>query len=279
MTSPSTRPGTATISRTTRRPSRSRAAWTTTSTDAATVGTTNLLPTFSPASSGRVHIFTIASRALLAWMLAMPGSPLLRARSRSRLSACRTSPTTMREGLIRNASLTRRRKGTSPVPSSEGCRHCMAATSLSGIFSSKTSSTVTTRSRGGMAAPRQLSRVVFPACVPPATRMLSPAATQASRNALAAGVRVPMRTRSSSRSARTTNFRTLTNQSSLVMSGITTWRRDPSGNVASTNGDERSTRRPEDLSMRSTRSRTSSRVSTVLVNSDTPPLATKTRVG
>ena len=65
-TSPSTRPGTAAISRTTRRPSRSRAAWTTMSIDEATVGTTNRAETFSPASSGRVHIFVTASRALLA---------------------------------------------------------------------------------------------------------------------------------------------------------------------------------------------------------------------
>ena len=95
--------------------------------------------------------------------------------SRSRLSACRTSPTMIRDGRIRSASLTRRRSGISPVPSRLGCRHCIDATSRSGICSSKTSSQVTTRSRGGIAALRQLSRVVLPAWVPPATRMLRPA--------------------------------------------------------------------------------------------------------
>ena len=88
----------------------------------------------------------------------------------------------IRDGRIRSASLTRRRSGTSPVPSRLGWRHCMLATSRSGILSSKTSSQVTTRSREGIDAARQFSRVVLPACVPPATRMLSPATTQASRN-------------------------------------------------------------------------------------------------
>ena len=54
---------------------------------AATVGTTNRLETFSPASSGRVHILVTASRALLAWTVHIPGTPLLRAMSRSRLSS------------------------------------------------------------------------------------------------------------------------------------------------------------------------------------------------
>ena len=43
--------------------------------DAATVGTTNRAEMFSPASSGSVHIFTSASRALLAWIVHMPGQP------------------------------------------------------------------------------------------------------------------------------------------------------------------------------------------------------------
>jgi hypothetical protein len=54
-TSPSIRPGTATISRTMRAPSGSVAMCTTTSTQPATVGTTNRAPMFSPASSGSVH--------------------------------------------------------------------------------------------------------------------------------------------------------------------------------------------------------------------------------
>ena len=45
--------------------------------------------------------------------------------SRSRLSAWRTSPTMIRDGRIRSASLTSRRSGISPVPSRRGCRHCI----------------------------------------------------------------------------------------------------------------------------------------------------------
>ena len=128
--------------------------------------------------------------------------------SRSSDSACRTSPTMIRDGLILSASLTSRRRGTSPVPSRLGWRHCMLATSRSGIFSSKTSSQVTTRSRDGMAEDRQLRKVVFPAWVPPATRMFSPTTTQASRNFAACRVTIPSRTRSSRWSALTTNMQT-----------------------------------------------------------------------
>ena len=63
------------------------------------------------------------------------------------------------------------------------------------------------------------------------------------------------------------------------MSGITTCSREPSGSVASTNGEDRSTRRPEDFSIRSTRSRTWSAVSKVLVSSAVPPRATNTLLG
>ena len=198
---------------------------------------------------------------------------------RSRLSAWRTSPTMIRDGRMRSASLTRRRSGMSPVPSSDGCRHCIDATSRCGIRSSKTSSHVTMRSRGGTADARQLSSVVLPAWVPPATRMLRPDATAASRNRAAWRVSVPSRTRSSIESALTTNLRTLTYQWSRVMSGMTTCNRLPSVRTASTKGEERSTRRPDDLSMRSTRSRTWSWLSNVVVSSATPLRATKTRLG
>ena len=131
-----------------------------------------------PASSGSVHIFTSASRALLAWIVHMPGSPALSASSRSRHSSARTSPTMIRVGRIRRLSLTRSRSAISPVPSRPGCRVCIATQSGWGNRSSKTSSALTTRSPPGMAAARQFSIVVLPAWVPPATRMLSPARTR-----------------------------------------------------------------------------------------------------
>lgn len=56
-------------------------------------------------------------------------------------------------------------------------------------------------------------------------------------------------------------------------------RTDPNQMFASTNGVDRSTRRPDDLSIFSTRSRTSSAVRTVVVSSCTPRRAMKTVVG
>ena len=46
-----------------------------------------------------------------------------------------------------------------------------------------------------------------------------------------------------------TNLRMFTDQCRRVMSGITTCSREPSGSIASTNGVDRSTRRPEDFSI------------------------------
>ena len=100
----------------------------------ATVGTTKRSDTFSPASSGSVHILVIASLAVFAWIVHMPGTPALSATSMSSDSASRTSPMMMRLGRMRSASLTRRRSGISPVPSSEGCLHCRPTTSRRGIF-------------------------------------------------------------------------------------------------------------------------------------------------
>ena len=85
------------------------------------------------------------------------------------------------------------------MPSSPDCRVCIGTQSGCGNRSSKTSSALTTRSPPGIAAARQFSIVVLPACVPPATRMLRPARTEASRKAAAPGVRLPSSTRSCSR--------------------------------------------------------------------------------
>ena len=70
---------------------------------------------------------------------------------------------------------------------------------------------------------------------------------------------LPSATRSSRCEARTTNLRIFTDQKRRVMSGITTCRRLPSGSIASTNGALRSTRRPDDFSIFSTRSRSGRR--------------------
>ena len=71
----------------------------------------------------------------------------------------------------------------------------------------------------------------------------------------------------------------LTAQCRAVMGGMTTWRRSPSGIWASTKGLDRSRRRPETRSMRSTSTRRSSSSRIVVVSSGLPERATKTRPG
>src|SRR4051794_36815060 len=60
---------------------------------------------------------------------------------------------------------------------------------------------------------------------------------------------------------------------------MTTCRREPSGSIASTKGVDKSTRRPDDFSIRSTSDRTSSAVRMVVVSSLRPARAMKTRPG
>ena len=196
--------------------------------------------------------------------------------SRSRLSASRTSPTTMRSGRMRSASLTRRRRGISPVPSRLGCRHCSATTSLLARLSSNTSSAVMMRCCAGIEPASALSMVVLPACVAPETRIFRPARTHASRSPAGWGVSEPDRTRSPRLAARMTNLRMFTAMWRRVTSGMTTCRRSPPGSDASTNGLERSRRRPEDLSICSTRCSTCSSVRIVEVSSARPLRATNT---
>ena len=81
------------------------------------------------------------------------------------------------------------------------------------------------------------------------------------------------------RTAGKTNLRMLIAQCLRVTSGMTTCSREPSGKEASTKGCERSRRRPLVISIRSTRSRTCSSASMVVVSSLTPPRATNTRPG
>ena len=101
----------------------------------------------SPASNGSVQHFTSASRALLAWIVHIPGSPALRASSRSRHSSARTSPTIIRDGRMRRLSFTRSRSRTSPVPSSPCSRVCRATQSGWVNLSTKTAALQTCRSR------------------------------------------------------------------------------------------------------------------------------------
>ena len=165
------------------------------------------------------------------------------------------------------------------MPSRLAWRVCMATTSGSGTCSSKTSSTVTTRSRAGIEAHRAFKSVVLPAWVPPATRMFRPAATAPSRNRAACSVNVPSATISSNDATLRMNLRMLTAMWARVICGITTCSRDPSGNMASTNGVLKSMRRPDVRSIRSTRSATWSAVRITVVSSERPRRAMNTRPG
>ena len=89
----------------------------------------------------------------------------------------------------------------------------------------------------------------------------------------------PIAANSSSDFPRNKCLRMFTAQCAAVTSGIATWSLLPSGNRASTNGCERSSRRPPHISKRSTNSRTSSLLMTRLVSSLTPARATKIRCG
>src|SRR6266851_3643302 len=138
------------------------------------------------------------SRGVLAWIVVSdPSWPVFIACSMSRASPLRHSPMTMRSGRIRSAFTTNSRMLIRPVPSMRagldssrtlcGWRSC----------SSAASSMVTTRSVSGMNEDSRFRVVVLPDPVPPATRMLKCALTQASRKAAASTDRVPNLIRSS----------------------------------------------------------------------------------
>ena len=226
MTPPSTRPGTPTISRTRRRPA---------GVDAevhdqvdgtpATVGThERRRDVLAGQQRQRAHLHQrLAGRVGVHACTSPAGRSSARC-SRSRHSACRTSPTTSRSGRIRSASLTSRRSGDlAGRPPGSAAGSAWRPSRGSRDAARRPPRTVISRSPRRDRAEQAFSSVVFPACVPPETRMLSPAATAASRKrAAAAAVSVPSRTRSSSRRApAATNFRTLTARCRRVTSGIT----------------------------------------------------------
>ena len=68
------------------------------------------------ANKGSVCNFIIASFGEFACSVPIPGNPEFKAMSKSSASASRTSPTIIREGLIRSDSFIKRRRGISPVP-------------------------------------------------------------------------------------------------------------------------------------------------------------------
>ncbi len=155
------------------------------------------------------------SRGLLAWPVDIePSWPVFMAWSMSRASPARTSPTMMRSGRMRSELRTSSRMGMAPLPSMLGGRDSSVTTCSWRSCSSAASSMVTMRSSLGMKEERTLSVVVLPEPVPPETKMLSRASTQAFRKSNISGVAVPKRMRSSTVKGEAANLR-------MVMTGPT----------------------------------------------------------
>ena len=132
------------------------------------------------------------SRGVLAWPVDIePSWPVFIAWSMSSASPLRHSPTMIRSGRMRSALRTSSRMGMAPWPSMLGGRLSSVTTCSWRSWSSAASSMVTIRSPLGMNELSTLSIVVLPEPVPPETKMLSRASTQARRKSNMSGVAVP----------------------------------------------------------------------------------------
>ena len=194
-----------------------------------------------------------ASSALPACnVVRLPSCPVFMAWSMSMHSSPRTSPTTMRSGLMRRAFFTRSLMVTSPVPSMDASL-ASSRTTLRWLsnLSSAESSIVTIRSRGPISHERALSSVVLPEPVPPATAMPHLVLTaQDSRVAYQAGS-APSPTRRRSVHARSENLRMVMEGPSMEIGSTTAFTRSPFGRRALTRGLALSSLRPRGARMRS----------------------------
>ena len=131
----------------------------------------------------------------------------------------------------------------------------------------------------GISEQSALRSVVLPACVPPLTKIFNPRFTALESSVAISWDRAPMRARSSRVLCCIKCLRIFTAQCSAVISGITTCKRLPSGSRASTNGCERSKRRPLQMRARSTSCFTDSEVRTRLMRWLLPARAMNIRSG
>ncbi len=146
----------------------------------------------------------------------------------------------------------------SPMPSRFGGRASSLTTCVWLSCSSAASSIVTIRSSSGMNDDSTLRVVVLPEPVPPDTKMLSRASTQARRNSNISGVAVPNAIRSSTVIGLAGNFRTVMTGPTSDSGSMTALTREPSGSRASTRGLDASIRRPSGVMIRSMMRRTCS---------------------
>ncbi len=139
----------------------------------------------------------------------------------------------------------------SPVPSRLEGRASSVTTCSWRSCSSAASSIVMIRSSSGMNDERTLRVVVLPEPVPPETKMLSRASTQARRKSNISAVAVPKRTRSLTVNGRAANLRTVMTGPTSESGSMTALTREPSGRRASTRGLVWSIRRPSGVMIRS----------------------------
>ena len=228
-----------------RTPSFMRVWWTNRLRAEATCSRIARIPRSIPAISIIVSTRDSASRGEFEWMVVIdPSWPVFMACIMSRASPPRTSPTTILSGRMRRAFRTRSRIVTSPRPSMFGGRYSRRTTCGCWSRSSAESSIVRMRSSSGRNDDSTFSVVVFPAPVPPETRMFRRPRTQASRSSTVCLVRVPNEIRSSAPYGSAENFRMVRQAPSIASGGMTAFTREPSGRRASTYGDVSSTRRP-----------------------------------
>ena len=117
--------------------------------------------------------------------------------------------------------------------------------------SSAASSIVMIRSSFGMNEERTFRVVVLPEPVPPETKTLRRASTQALRKSNISGVAVPKRIRSSTVKGEAANFRIVMTGPTSESGGMMALTREPSVRRASTIGEDSSTRRPIGAMIRS----------------------------
>src|SRR3984885_3850852 len=134
----------------------------------------------------------MASRGVLAWIVAIePSWPVFMACNMSKASSPRHSPRMTRSGRMRSAFLTRARWRISPLPSIDGGRVSMRPTCGCCNCSSAASSMVSSRSFSEMKADSALSMVVLPEPVPPEMISVTRAFTAAASNSAICGRSAP----------------------------------------------------------------------------------------
>ena len=167
----------------------------------------------------------------------LPSCPVFIACSISSASAPRHSPTIIRSGRIRSDALIRSRIVISRTPSILAVlvsRRIRFGTDV--IWSSAESSIVMTRSPFGIYADSAFKKVVFPAPVPPDTKILYPACTSCFRKSTASLEMAPRRISCSISIGCSGNLRIVTAEPSIATGESTIFTREPSLSLVSAIG-------------------------------------------